>query len=114
MNGDESKIPMKYLPLYRQGREGKAKAAIRAACLECCGWQQAEVAKCTVTGCPLFNLRNKAAQYDVEKPDREKRRARSKAAGLRPPKRGVVHGHGDQEGAPVLNDLDTGGASAAE
>lgn len=31
--------------------------AIRAKCLDCCGYQYSEVVKCTVTKCPLFPYR---------------------------------------------------------
>ena len=43
MNGDESNIPTKYLPLYLQGRAGKTKAGTRYFCLECVGFDAKEV-----------------------------------------------------------------------
>jgi hypothetical protein len=66
MNWREPDIPARYRKLYEQGRQGRAKAAIRCHCLQCCGWDAAEVAKCTATGCPLYELRNKGAQAKIE------------------------------------------------
>lgn len=34
-----------------------ARRAIRTKCLDCCGNQQAEVAKCTAWACPLWPYR---------------------------------------------------------
>jgi hypothetical protein len=33
------------------------KAAIKAFCSECCGWQRVEVARCTAPACPLYGYR---------------------------------------------------------
>ena len=62
MRWQKPDIPDKYAKLYEQGRAGKAKAAIRAMCGMCMGWDAREVASCTATGCPLYNLRNLAAR----------------------------------------------------
>jgi len=103
VNWKQPDIPTRYHKLYEQGRAGKTKAAIRCHCLMCTGWDAGAVASCTATGCPLFNLRNKAAQAKTDEVDRAKRRARAKASGARPPQRAADHGHGAQEGASVLN-----------
>lgn len=100
-------IPDKHLKLYEQGRTGKAKAAIRAYCLMCCNFDTSEVDRCTATGCPLFNLRNKKAQAATEAPNRAKRREAAIARGQRPPKRAKGLGHGVQQEAPVLNATDS-------
>ena len=51
-------IPRKYQGIYDRAMSGKSrKAAIRAFCLECCGWERNEVALCTDPGCPLFPYR---------------------------------------------------------
>jgi len=92
MNWREPDIPVRYRKLYEQGRKGKAKAAIRCHCLMCVGWEAAEVERCTATGCPLFNLRNKAAQSAVDAPARAKRRQRMLESGVRPPKAARVDG----------------------
>lgn len=43
---------------YLRAVGGRApKAAIRAFCRECCGWQRAEVARCTALACPLYVYR---------------------------------------------------------
>lgn len=87
LNWREPEIPERFRKAYDRGRTGKAKDAIRAMCGMCCGWESAEVAKCTATGCPLYNLRNKAVQATTEEADRTKRRERAKASGARPPSR---------------------------
>lgn len=94
MNWRDLYVPPQFRKLYEQGRAGKAKAAIRAHCLMCVGWEAAEVAKCTATGCPLYELRNKSAQAHAEMSDREKRRARAKASGARPPQHASASGRG--------------------
>ena len=103
MDWTKPDIPDKHRKLYEQGRAGKAKAAIRAFCLECCGGEASEVEHCTAPGCPLFNLRNKAAQAATEAPNRAKRRAAALARGQQPPKRPSTNGHGAQEQAPISN-----------
>ena len=95
-------IPAKYRKLYEQGRV-KAKAAIRCHCLMCVGWEAAEVEQCTATGCPLYTLRNLAAQSQTEGADRAKRRERALASGRRPPKRASASGHGDRSQAQNPN-----------
>ena len=55
---DVSQIPVKFRGLYRRAMTGKSrKAAIRAHCLMCVGWQASEVAKCTAPSCPLYAYR---------------------------------------------------------
>lgn len=114
MKWREPEIPERFRKLYERGRNGKAKAAIRCHCLMCCAWEAAEVERCTAMGCPLYELRNKSAQAKTEEPDRTKRRARSLAAGLRPPQLGHVDGHGDRVGGPNTNAIDQGGATIAK
>ncbi len=51
-------IPKKFQALYRKAMTGKSRrAAIRSFCLECVGYQQAEVERCSATGCPLHPYR---------------------------------------------------------
>ncbi len=51
-------VPAKYRDGYRKAWAGKSrKAAIRAFCLECTGWSEAEVRLCTATACPLYEFR---------------------------------------------------------
>jgi hypothetical protein len=51
-------MPPKYRETYRRAVEGKSlRACINSQCLECCGWQSAEVAVCTDLGCPLWSVR---------------------------------------------------------
>jgi len=51
-------VPAKYRGLYRRAwGAASRKSAIRAFCLECVGWQEAEVHRCTAPACPLFEFR---------------------------------------------------------
>lgn len=51
-------VPAQYRPMYDRAMSGRSRrAAIKAHCLECCGWQRGEVARCTAPGCPLFQYR---------------------------------------------------------
>ena len=51
-------IPKKFQALYRKAMTGKSRrAAIRSFCLECVGYQQAEVDRCPATACPLHPYR---------------------------------------------------------
>ena len=48
-------VPQRYQDLYRRAMKGQSrKAAIRAHCLMCCGWQYVEAANCTAPTCPLY------------------------------------------------------------
>lgn len=104
-------IPEKYRKLYEKGRAGKAKAAIRAMCAMCCGFDATEVERCTATGCPLYNLRNLAAQSQTESADRDKRRQRALATGQRPPKRPFADGRGAHLEGGKSNAADLPGAA---
>ena len=54
------RIPQRYRAIYRAGTSGKSrKKAIRSFCLECCGWNSAEVRICTALDCPLYHYREK-------------------------------------------------------
>lgn len=96
-------VPAKFRKLYDRARAGKAKAAIRLHCLICVGWELVEVDRCTATGCPLYPLRNLAAQAETEAADRAKRRERALKAGLRPPITPSADGHGDRKLASISN-----------
>ena len=111
MNWREPGIPAKYRKVYDQGRAGKAKAAIRCHCLMCVGWESAEVERCTAIGCPLYTLRNLAAQRATDAPNRNKRRERALASGRRPPKRASADGHGAQQEGIDSHSADTDGGS---
>jgi len=51
-------MPSKYRATYRRAVEGRSlRASINAQCLECMGWQSAEVTACTDLGCPLWSVR---------------------------------------------------------
>jgi len=108
MDWSKPQVPPKYRKLYEQGRAGKAKAAIRCHCLMCVGWEAVEVDRCTATGCPLYTLRNLAAQAETESADRARRRERALAGGHRPPKRASADGHGAHEVGPILNAAERG------
>lgn len=51
-------VPAKYRKLYESAYTGRSrKAAMRAFCLECVGWSEAEVRLCTAPACPLWPYR---------------------------------------------------------
>jgi len=51
-------MPPKYQATYRRAVKGRSlRACINSQCLECCGYQIAEVAACTDCGCPLWAAR---------------------------------------------------------
>lgn len=57
-------IPASYKGMYRDlykkaWSKQSRKAAVRAFCLECVCYQEAEVRRCTSPGCPLFEFRLK-------------------------------------------------------
>lgn len=60
-------IPSSYRGLYRRAMTGRSRrAAIRAHCLMCCGWQYVEVENCTATTCPLYPYRLGVATTEPE------------------------------------------------
>ena len=51
-------IPPKHRKVLKHAFSGRSrKAAIRAFCLECCGYSAKEVALCTDVTCPLYDYR---------------------------------------------------------
>ncbi len=51
-------IPVRQRQIFRQAWKGRSrKAAIRAFCLECIGYEAAEVNRCTAPTCPLYEFR---------------------------------------------------------
>lgn len=53
-----SQMPKIYRRTYLLAVGGRSpKAAIKASCLECIGWQREEVARCTASACPLYAYR---------------------------------------------------------
>jgi len=51
-------MPKAYRKVYQRAMTGRSrKAAMRAMCLECCGWQRVEVANCSAPNCPLYPYR---------------------------------------------------------
>lgn len=51
-------IPLRQRPVFRRAWGGQSrKAAMRAFCLECMGYESAEVSRCTAPACPLFEYR---------------------------------------------------------
>ena len=51
-----SQMPKLYRPGYLRAVSGmgNAKHAIKAHCLECMGWDRAEITRCTAPACPLY------------------------------------------------------------
>ena len=53
-----AQIPVRQRPIFLRAWTGKSrKAAIRAFCLECVGYESAEVNRCTAPACPLYPYR---------------------------------------------------------
>jgi hypothetical protein len=52
----KSEIPAKYRGIFERAPSSRP-AAVRAKCLECMGYNAAEVKACTSPDCPLFNFR---------------------------------------------------------
>lgn len=53
-----SQMPKTYRNTYLRAVGGKSpRAAIKAFCLECVGWQREEVVRCTAPACPLYTYR---------------------------------------------------------
>ena len=53
-----AEMPPNHRLIYLQAVGGRSrKAAIKAFCLECVGWQGAEVDLCTARACPLYAYR---------------------------------------------------------
>ena len=53
-----SQMPNHCRGTYLRAIGGRSpRAAIKAFCMECLGWQRAEVARCTVPACPLWSYR---------------------------------------------------------
>ncbi len=51
-------VPERYRPMYDRALAGRSrKAAIRAHCLMCVGWDASEVRRCSAPACPLFPYR---------------------------------------------------------
>lgn len=55
-----AQTPPKCRAAYLRAVQGKAspRAATKAFCLECVGWQREEVAHCTAPACPLYAYRS--------------------------------------------------------
>ena len=51
--------PPRIRDLYRRAWNGSRKAAIRTFCLECVGYNAADVHRCTASACPLYEFREK-------------------------------------------------------
>ena len=53
-----AQIPARQRPIFLRAWTGKSrKAAMRAFCLECVGYESAEVNRCTAPACPLYPYR---------------------------------------------------------
>lgn len=51
-------VPSQYRKMFtRAATKSRPVAAIRAACLECCGYSANEVIACTAPKCPLYPYR---------------------------------------------------------
>ncbi len=54
----EKSVPQQYRGHYRKAYDAKSPMkAIRAKCLDCMCWQSAEVGRCEIVQCPLWEYR---------------------------------------------------------
>jgi len=61
ISGRLAQIPKLYRGIYDKAIRGRSrKAAMHSFCLECCGYQIAEVFLCTDLGCQLYPYRPKS------------------------------------------------------
>ena len=64
-------IPKSMYDRYLRIINGKSKSQAAAMkCLDCCGWQLQEVAKCEAYGCPLWNVVVAPRKYAEKAPAR--------------------------------------------
>ena len=55
-----AQIPPRQRPIFLRTWTGNSReAAFRAFCLECVGYESAEVNRCTVPACPLYTFRGR-------------------------------------------------------
>ena len=54
------RIPVRCQRVMRQAWAGNRPAAVKAKCLECCGFQRLEVRLCQIVTCPLWEFRPKS------------------------------------------------------
>lgn len=52
-----AQVPVQRRGTYARAVNGSVAAAVRAFCLECVGWQRADVTGCTALACPLYSIR---------------------------------------------------------
>ncbi len=51
-------VPVRQRGIFLRAWAGRSrKAAVRSFCLACCGFESAEVARCTAPACPLYEYR---------------------------------------------------------
>lgn len=48
-----TEAPPMYRGIVERARASRA-AAVKANCLQCCGWKRDEVAACAITDCPMW------------------------------------------------------------
>jgi hypothetical protein len=55
-----AQVPTRYKAVHERALSGSSrKAAVRCMCLECMGWNEAEVHRCTDRWCPLWKWRER-------------------------------------------------------
>mgnify|MGYP001252699793 CR=1 FL=1 len=68
----KSQIPAMFQGVYLKALGGSKAAAVKAFCLECCGWKPKEVRACSAHACPMHAVRPfQAAGVDEEEVDEE-------------------------------------------
>jgi len=75
-----SEVPTYYRNLVEQVADGSKAAAVKLNCLQCVGFERAEVTKCTSVQCPMWAFRPYQGKADADgySTDDEDRRAEEK------------------------------------
>jgi len=73
----ETSVPNRYRGIMRRALEGTAspRQAIKARCIECCGFDRAVAAECGVRRCPLYAYNPYRKTKAARRSGREKRSA---------------------------------------
>lgn len=64
----------RYVSLVDKLLKGKVLSAIRAKCMDCCAYQEAEVRECKIKSCPLWPFRMATNPFRKRKTQEQKDR----------------------------------------
>lgn len=58
----------RYAELRRKAAAGQYRASVKLHCIECCGWEYAEVKRCEIEHCALYAVRARIFKDRARKP----------------------------------------------